>query len=237
MSNSSLVNIDYPSDRLAPNAKDLSGLRVGRLSVTKLWQKRPYRGSTAIYWRCICDCGEIAYVAATSLAHDHTKSCGCAKLDGIMFAQRTHGQSRSATYNSWRAMTSRCTYEKDKSYKYYGGRGIRICEKWQAFEGFMEDMGECPKGLTLERRDSNANYEPDNCIWVTRTEQTKNKSNSRVLTIDGVSKTLGAWAKEIGRDRGVIRNRLNAGWSHKDAVMRPPRSMSRKDGRIIKPLT
>jgi hypothetical protein len=91
----------------------------------------------------------------------------------------THGHSlngeRTSAYHRWRGMRERCNYPKNKKYKYYGGRGITVCERWARFENFLEDMGEPPLGMTLDRKDNDGNYEPGNCRWATKGEQESNK--------------------------------------------------------------
>ena len=129
-------------------------------------------------WKCVCDCGSECVINAGSLMSRNTKSCGCLPHD----RWRKHGHNTkegpSATYRSWVSMTSRCTNPKHNSWEDYGGRGIRVCERWRGehgFENFLADLGERPEGHTLDRIDVNGNYEPSNCRWATYSEQRRNQ--------------------------------------------------------------
>ena len=104
---------------------------------------------------------------------------------------------RAREYRSWEAMKRRCLKKTDKKYKDYGGRGITVCERWLNFLVFYEDMGECPDGKTLNRKDNNGNYEPSNCNWVDGFEQANNKQNSFYITYKGRTLTLANWAREL----------------------------------------
>src|SRR5690606_2812880 len=106
-----------------------------------------------------------------------TKSCGCLRIETNISKGTTHGHSGTRTYQAWLNMKSRCSNKKNISYENYGGRGISICDRWlNSFENFLEDMGECPDNLTLERMDVNGNYEPNNCIWEDYSQQLFNQS-------------------------------------------------------------
>lgn len=123
-------------------------------------------------------------------------------------------------------MMTRYTNPKVKEYPDYGGRGIKVCERWHSFENFLTDMGERPPGMSIDRHPNNdGNYEPGNCRWATRTQQARNKRNSRLLTVNGVTRCVAEWAEIMGVRDSVIRDRLRGGWSEEDAVLKPlPRS-------------
>lgn len=130
-------------------------------------------------WLCLCDCGETAYVTSGDLNSGHTKSCGCLHKQVAKSSSTIHGHAGKCgvtpTYISWYGMIQRCTNSNNKDYKYYGGRGISVCASWKTFLGFFTDMGVRPKGKTIDRIESDGNYEPDNCRWATYRQQSANR--------------------------------------------------------------
>lgn len=137
---------------------------------------------------CRCDCGQVTIVKATSLRSGNTKSCGCLQAENRFTSTLKHGHNkigrRTKTYISWCNMKQRCLNPRNEKYQDYGGRGIKICKRWlTSFENFLEDMGEKPKGLTLDRIDNDGNYEPGNCRWATQKEQQNNRRNTPSTTI------------------------------------------------------
>ncbi len=159
---------------------NLVGQRFERLVV--LAQKGRTKHGNLI-WRCKCDCGQEIEVAGGKLRSGHTRSCGCLLREFVAAIglqsrlQHGHASNRTHTraYNSWHGMKQRCENPATSKYKYYGGRGIRVCESWSDFEQFLSDMGEPPLAMSLDRIDSNGNYEPGNCRWATVEEQHKNR--------------------------------------------------------------
>jgi hypothetical protein len=155
--------------------ENLVGKVFGRLTVLSLIEK-PRR------WVCICACGNATEVITSRLNNGNTKSCGCLKRNVLGDATRKHGLANSRitgyanrTYGIWQAMRGRCMNPNNSRWSSYGGRGITICKRWDKFENFLEDMGEVPEGLTLERKNVDGNYTPRNCKWATWEEQAKNK--------------------------------------------------------------
>lgn len=129
------------------------------------------------------------------------------------------GDEKIKLYNVWHSMIRRCTISTDKAYKNYGARGIAVCEKWQrSFESFMQDMGERPQGYTLERRDNDVGYGPENCYWASRAQQSLNTRRNNILEYHGVKKSLSQWAQETGISRATIESRLKRHWSIDDAL-------------------
>lgn len=168
-----------------PNLQDLTGQAFGRLSVLGFAGRRKAPGKTRIYWLCLCECGNKCSVEASKLKSGHTQSCGCYQSERAAEAKTTHGgasrKGRHRLYRLWRGMLERCSYAKHSGWKYYGGRGIRVCDRWKNFVLFLEDMGESfREGLTVDRKDGNGNYEPSNCVWATRKEQAMNKRRKPV---------------------------------------------------------
>lgn len=161
-----------------PAIVDRTGRRYGRLTAL---QREANSGSRA-RWSCRCDCGRVVVVLASALGLS-TVSCGCYGTERRRAKGRnvTHGMSATPTYRTWSAMRKRCTNPADQAFHNYGGRGITVCARWQRFEAFLEDMGEAPPGMEIDRRDVDGGYHPDNCRWATPIQQANNKRNNQVL--------------------------------------------------------
>ena len=155
--------------------RDLLGQRFGRLVVVS----GPVIKSRKTRWNCQCDCGGTITTLSGSLIRGRTKSCGCLRREntGAMF--RTHGHWGSRTHAIWKTMRQRINNPDNKDYKHYGGRGIQICERWNDYENFLADLGECPPGYSIERIDVDGNYCPENCCWIPHSDQPKNQRNRR----------------------------------------------------------
>jgi hypothetical protein len=202
--------------------KDHTGKTYGRLKVLR----QNGRIGKAIAWEVECECGKIKTLSAKNLAR--SKSCGCLMEEKrhIGLSKRTkHGLSsrdRSKThedYNIWQAMRDRCKNPNNKHYKNYGGRGIEVCQRWDDFKKFTEDMGKRPKGYSIDRIDNNKNYCPENCKWASIAEQNRNKRDNIILTFNGKTMCAKDWATELGLSSGqVITWRLNKGWTLEEAL-------------------
>jgi hypothetical protein len=157
---------------------DLTGHRFGRLTVL---HRDPKSIGGQATWVCHCDCGNEPTVDGCVLRRGESTSCGCYRREWSSIQHSTHGRSKSRTYNIWLAMRSRCFKPYAVNFARYGGRGITVCERWSSsFQAFLDDMGECPPGLTLDRFPNNkGNYEPGNCRWATYLEQAANRDTAR----------------------------------------------------------
>lgn len=202
-------------------ALNLVGRTFGRLIVLKRSENRPGDNSR---WLCRCYCGIEKVFDSGNLLKGRSTSCGCLRKEKAKIQCVTHGHcrrtGRSRTYSVYSNMISRCCCSTNSRYSDYGGRGINVCDRWrESFEAFLEDMGECPYGLTIERIDNNGNYSPENCRWATRKEQGRNKRTSRFLTYNGKTMTLIEWSEETNIPVKVIYSRINrCGWSIERAL-------------------
>jgi hypothetical protein len=132
---------------------------------------------------------------------------------------KTHGLSGTKAYKVWKSMNERCHGTWHKAFHRYGGRGIKVCERWRKFENFYADMGDPPPGLTLEREDNNGDYEPNNCVWATRKAQQNNLRSNVVFTFNGKTQTLMQWVNELGLSYQTVWQRIfRFGWSFEDAI-------------------
>jgi len=136
--------------------------------------------------------------------------------------QKTHGYRGTSIYGTWAKAKGRCENPTDAAYPRYGGRGIIMVPRWSlSFESFVADMGPRPRGMTLERKDNNGPYAPDNCIWGSRTDQANNRRSNRMIEAFGRRQTAMQWSREIGLSEALIRARIDRlGWKSDDAVSR-----------------
>ena len=205
-----------------PQVTDLTGKRFGRLTVIE------FAGSDGdSWWTVRCDCGAEKSVRGRSLTKTArpVRSCGCLR-DGVQ--NRTHGKSDLPIYAVWRSMVDRCRLPTHRAYPRYGGRGITVCSEWADFEVFYRDMIDTYRpGLTLERRDNNQGYDPQNCVWATYQAQARNRRGNLMVetpvgpmllcdaaTISGIGVTTlsyrvqRGWPAERMFDRPDFTNRL-----------------------------
>ena len=176
------------------------------------------------YLLCQCICGQIREVLKQNLVSGRSSGCGCFSSTIFPFLPRNAGKAVCSTNarKSWNAMFHRC-YNKDyDAYPRYGGMGVTVCERWFYLQNFLDDMGDPPKGMTLDRISSFGNYEVGNCRWATRTEQNRNKKRHHYLELDGVKKLLVDWSRELNVSYQLILRRKNEGWSDADALLTPP---------------
>lgn len=197
---------------------DLTGKVFGRLTAVSRNAGSKFKGVT---WTCVCQCGKTVKVAMASLTTGHTKSCGCYSIDLVRTIKLRHGLSKTRAHRIWAGMVQRCTNPKNIGFKLYGGRGITVCDAWLSFDNFYHDMGHPPDGHSLDRIDNNAGYSKENCRWATKLEQARNKRNSIIVTVNGVSRCLPEWTEISGVAGQVILKRLNRGVDPYIAVFTP----------------
>jgi len=164
----------------------MAGKKFGRLTVLS----EAYSDNFGIHWSCICECGESCIVQGSHLRAGVTKSCGCLRSehrDIFIKEHYKHGQTNHELFTVWMDMLRRCYDKKRKNdYKNYGGRGITVCARWRdSFANFLEDVGERPKGLTLERKNNDKGYSKENCYFATRATQNRNSKFSKWWYING----------------------------------------------------
>jgi hypothetical protein len=204
----------------AHNFVDLAGQTFNRLTVINIAEKRGKR----IFWLCRCSCGNLAKVASYHLKKNMIQSCGCLRKEHIGNLNRSHGQTKTPEYTVWHGMRARCNDANHHSYPRYGGRGITVCDQWNDFLIFLQDMGYRPSDKhSIERRDPNLGYSPENCYWATLEEQANNRSNNHVLTLNGKSQSIALWSRELHLSYTAIVRRVNLGWSDERALTEPLR--------------
>ena len=194
------------SNKLPPRVKDETGNVYGKLTVLE-FAGIAIKSQKGAYWLCRCECGKEVVVVGKTLRTGQTKTCGCSQ-------RAVDGLSTSPEYRISNGMKRRCYEPGRHDYKYYGGRGITICDRWLgSFLAFLEDMGPRPfPGATIDRVDNDGPYAPDNCRWATQEEQKQNTRSVRLLTYNGETMGLSAWARKLGIDRCTLRLRLDKGW-------------------------
>lgn len=194
---------------------DLTGRTYGKLTV--LSRKMDGVPKYAkVWWLCKCECDNECIATSGQLQLGSKFSCGC------LLASIRHGGTKIPEYQIWKAMKDRCTNERNPQYHDYGGRGIKVCDRWlESFPNFLEDMGRRPRGLTLEREDNDGNYEPRNCRWASWTEQRRNTRQNHYLEYQGVKMTMAELVEKTGIGHMTLLARIRNGMSPEEAVARP----------------
>lgn len=186
-----------------------------KFNMLTLSSKSPINGK--YLW--ICDCGNSKEILMNSVKSGNTKSCGCLqKSNRLKPKYKIHGMCKTSTYKSWASMHYRC---KANVKIYYKGKGISVCERWNDFANFLSDMGERPKGHTLDRINLNGNYEPSNCRWATAKTQCRNRSNNNLLTYNNKTATIAEWESITGLPYATIHARIIRGWSVEKTLTQP----------------
>lgn len=198
---------------------DLSGIRFGRWTVVEFSHTEGRNGS---FWRVLCDCGISKTISRHSLIRGNSTSCGCRSREAArnlcIKRNTTHGKSKDRIYRVWQDMMRRCYKPNTISYKWYGARGIKVQDSWHKFENFLADFPEIPKGLSLDRIDSNGHYEKGNVKLSTDKEQCNNKRTNKILILDGKRYTMKQAAEEFSVSYSAIRGRKKRGLSDEEAV-------------------
>lgn len=208
---------------------DLTGQRFGRLTVIKRVEDyiQP-NGHHATMWLCKCECGNHTTVQAGHLKSGYTTSCGCFQKErtSTMFTKnglfKKNGLINLRLYNIWACMKTRCYNSNDKRYKDYGGRGIKICNEWRDdFQNFYDwsIANGYSEDLTIDRIDNDKGYFPENCRWVDRKTQQRNRRNNRIITINGESHCLSEWCEILNLNYAKVKARLDqCHWSPEKAL-------------------
>jgi hypothetical protein len=197
---------------------DLTNQKFGKLTAL---ERLPHDGSRyGARWKCLCDCGNEVIVPATVLKN-RQRSCGC-----VNTGNRSHGLYGTAENRIWRGMKNRCSVPTLKNYHRYGGRGIRVCDRWEdSFEAFLSDMGPRPSpNHSLDRINNDGNYEPSNCRWATAKQQSSNTIRTVRVQFQGEELPLNEACLRSGISRRTVRSRLQKGWSLERALSEPVRS-------------
>lgn len=193
---------------LKSKTRDIVGRQFGRLVVTRFshYAKRAM-------WECRCVCGKTTLVPADKLLSGHTSSCGCLQRESR--DTTTHGKSNTPEYNIWCMMIDRCNATGTSRSKHYGDRGIKVCQRWRnSFTNFLEDMGERPsRHHSIDRKDTNGDYSPDNCKWATQLEQVRNRTNTLSVTYRGKLLPVAELCDLLDLKYSTVGRRLRDGWS------------------------
>lgn len=186
--------------------------------------------SKKAYWNCTCSCGNKFVAESLKLRTGHTRSCGCYRRKITGETHRTHGATsggkKQRLYSIWRDMRKRCRNKNTTYHKDYVDRGIVVCDEWQKYETFRDWALEngYKDNLSIERINVNGNYEPNNCKWITISEQQLNKRNTHYITYEGITKPMCVWCRDVGLPYSVVENRINRlHWSVEDALKTPVR--------------
>lgn len=203
--------------RKAHNKKDLTGMKFNSLLVIKEIEPRYFPSGARTNYLCRCDCGLFTEVIGCSLTSGNTTSCGCFAKKLLKSRSTTHGESKTRPHRIWQAMLNRCRNKKQLNYINYGGRGITVCKRWFKYENFIQDMGYPQKHQSLDRINNEGNYVPNNCRWATRKEQSLNNRNNRLITLDGETKPLVLWARDLKINQSTLSERIEK-WPLRDAL-------------------
>ena len=199
------------------------GARFGRWVILSVWRTGGRRGHTAALLRC--SCGTVRILKVDALSRGCSRSCGCFGTEMNPYRHRVHGLSEQPLYYIWKQIRYRCEEPSCRGFKNYGGRGIKVCERWSCVENFIADMGPTyQKGLSIERKNNEGPYSPENCRWATQQEQMNNTRLSVRFSMMGQTHTLPEWARLMKINMRTLRNRIiRSGWPVERALTEPVR--------------
>ena len=203
-----------------------AGDRYGQLMIVRELELRRSAGSVKRWFLCQCKCGKECEVRMGHLRSGHTNSCGCLVVTPAGTHAVYHGMEDSPEYHVWRGVKQRCYRKRARGYANYGGRGIKMCDRWrQSFKAFIDDMGARPSPEhQLDRYpNQDGDYEPGNVRWATRAEQNRNRKDNVMLEFRGERMCLTDWAKRAGMTKGTLRSRLLSGMTIQEALTTPVR--------------
>ena len=196
------------------------GDKFNRLIVLEKYYKH-----NRLYYKCLCDCGNICYIRGDSIKSGHIKSCGCLHKEvssKLGLKSVIHGKTNTRLYNIYRGIKQRCYNKNNQAYVNYGERGIKMCDEWRndfiTFYNWSMNNG-YNDDLTIDRIDVDGNYEPSNCRWVTKSVQNNNTRKTIYLAYSGKFQTFTQWAKELNVNRNTIRQRYYRGYSDKECLL------------------
>jgi len=202
------------------------GKKFGRWIVIEI----AYKINGYLYLKCECTCGSIRNVIIYSLLNGRSRSCGCWKKEERK-NRKTHRMSGTRFFRIWCEARSRCSKDYDDGYKDYGGRGIKVCERWLKFENFKDDMYQSylkhvkefgEKNTSIDRKNNDGNYELSNCRWATWKEQANNKRNNYLITYNDQTKNITQWANILNIPKNTLHNRIVRKWSIERAMTKKP---------------
>lgn len=200
--------------------KNLEGMRFGKLVAVE----QAFSSPRGVVWKCKCDCGNETNALCSALINGHKKSCGCFVKETASKVHTKHGKRKERIYHIWKGITQRCNNPNQPAYPKYGGRGITVCKEWeQSFEAFYKWSMENGYNdtLTIERINVNGNYCPENCCWADYKTQQNNRTNNRLITFGGKTKTLAQWSETTGISSSALLYRIKSGWSMADVLQTP----------------
>jgi len=202
---------------------DLTGQKINKLLIISRSSKKG-KSNNSVFWNCICDCGKKVVIRGDSIRGNYTKACGC-RIPIVAKERNTnHGLSRHRLYHVWTGMRSRCNNPNTPEYKYYGLKGICVCSEWNDFRVFLNDMGNTYiEGLTIDRIDSNGNYNKENCRWADNITQNNNRDFCKKYNYNNEWLTIAELARKYSINYQTLRNRIRNNWELAIALETKPK--------------